>query len=90
MRREPVKASCRISRSGPAPHTVFVMCGTINGRRYHVSGETRENTFDPVFSDIRSCDGSCRGYLAINDNACAWLQSLDARKAILEPLRGAT
>lgn len=90
MKTSNVKANCRIGKSGPPPHTVFVMCGIVMGERIHVGGVTHQNTMEPVFNYQGPCNGhSCKGWLAVTDRACAWLESIAARKASDEPMRGA-
>lgn len=95
-----VRSTCRIGRSGPKPHTVFTMCGDLLGCRVHIDGVTKGASFvvengapvaaiETLFSDPVPCDGTCRGWMRVNDNACAWLESLAARLARQEPLRGA-
>jgi hypothetical protein len=91
--RKPVKANVRIGKSGPMPHTAFILCGEVNGVRLHIPGVTHQNTHDPVFQydKVMECNQwSCKGWMTVSDHACAWLEGIAARKANEEPMRGAT
>lgn len=75
------------------PHTAFILCGPVNGVYLHIPGVVHQNTMEPVFdgSATYKCnEWSCKGFMAVNDNGCEWLRSLNARKGREEPMRGAT